>query len=80
MVPEFSNTAFALKPGQVSDIIQTSYGYHVIKVAERRPASNIPLEQVTERVRQHLTQTRQQEKAEAFVKVLRSKSRIEVLI
>jgi peptidyl-prolyl cis-trans isomerase C len=37
MVPEFEETAFALQPGETSDIVQTSFGYHIILVEERDP-------------------------------------------
>lgn len=80
MVPAFDQAAYALKPGQVSDIVETQFGYHIIKVTERRDAATVPLAEVTDRVREFLTGQRKQERAEAFIKVLKSKSKIEILI
>jgi peptidyl-prolyl cis-trans isomerase C len=80
MVPEFSNAAFAMQPGQISDIVESQFGYHIIKVTERKASEMVALDQVSPQVKQFLAQQRQKERADTFMKQLRSKAKIEVLI
>jgi peptidyl-prolyl cis-trans isomerase D len=54
MVPEFDNVAFDLQPGQVSDLVKTTFGFHVIRLESRRDETVPALAQVKERIRQTL--------------------------
>ena len=55
MVPAFSDVAFALKTGEISDVVTTQFGVHIIKVTDRKPAGTVPLEEVSPRVKEYLT-------------------------
>ena len=80
MVPEFANAAFQLKTGEISNVVTTEFGHHIIKLTDRKPAGVVPLEQVNDRIKQALTEQRKQERAEAFIAQLKQKSKVEVLI
>lgn len=54
MVPEFDQAAFSLPIGQLSDLVKTNYGYHIIKVMERRPASTKTLAEVRAQIEDQL--------------------------
>jgi peptidyl-prolyl cis-trans isomerase D len=63
MVPEFDAAAFAMEPGQISDLVKTQYGYHIIKLIEKKPATTKPLDEVKQQITDQLANERAQTQA-----------------
>ena len=70
MVPEFEQVAFSLQPGAVSDLVKTQYGFHIIKVVEKRAGSVRPLEEVRDQITEQLKWDRAQQQASDLVNQL----------
>ena len=77
MVPPFEQAAFGLKPGTISDIVETNFGYHLIKVIDKKFESTIPYNDVKERLEQHLKQKKIQKEITSYVEKLKAKARVE---
>ena len=56
-VPEFDKAAFSLAPGQISDLVRTQYGFHIIKVLEKQNAHTKPFDEVKDSIRAPLMLT-----------------------
>jgi peptidyl-prolyl cis-trans isomerase C len=66
--------------GDVSGVVETQFGFHIIKLTDMRPARTVPLTEVNKKIGDYLLTRARQEKASAFVESLKAKSKIEVLI
>lgn len=79
-VPEFQAAAEKLSPGQISALVETQFGWHIIKVVEKREDRQKTLAEVTEQIQQIIVQQRNADAYQTFLDDLREKAEIEILI
>ncbi|OIO79576.1 MAG: peptidylprolyl isomerase [Candidatus Omnitrophica bacterium CG12_big_fil_rev_8_21_14_0_65_43_15] len=78
MIPDFEAACFKLEPGQTSDIVKTQFGYHVIRLTEKIPAHERPLNEASEQIKSRLMDAKKIQNLQEIIKDLRSRAKITV--
>jgi peptidyl-prolyl cis-trans isomerase C len=79
MVPEFEAAAFSMQTNQISDPVETQYGYHVIKLLEKLPASTEDLATAQPFIRDYLTEQTAEKGLPAYLEKLKAGADVKIL-
>lgn len=78
MVPEFANAAFGMDKGEISkEPVRTKFGWHVIKVTDRKPAGTMPFDEVKQQVTSYLQGSKRRDAVRSVIDGLRSDAKVE---
>ncbi len=80
MAKPFEEAAFALKVGELSDVVETRFGYHLIKLTDKRPASTYSYNDIKERIRKNLMQKKMRSEVSKYIQELKKTAKIEILL
>jgi parvulin-like peptidyl-prolyl isomerase len=77
MVPEFAEVAFSEKVGEITNPVRTQFGWHVIKVTDKKSAGTLPYDEVKSQLMTYLKAKKQEEASQEVLKSLRDSAKIE---
>ena len=80
MPPEFDRAAFSLQKDELSEVVQTKFGFHIIKVVDKKPGGIAPLSEVKDFITKFLQMEMSKKKLALHMKELKEKAKIEVLL
>ncbi len=75
-VPPFEEAAFSQKVGEIGPVVETSFGYHVIEVLDRKEAREVPLSEVSERISNYLVAEKKDKAVKEYIESLRAEATI----
>jgi len=78
LVPEFEEACEKLSVGEISPAVKTSFGYHIIKLTDRKPAHSKEFEEVKEEVEKEMTSLKRRDRFSRIVEELKNKASIEI--
>ncbi len=80
MVKPFEEAAFATPPGQVSEIVKTRFGYHLIEVVDKKPEAQISFKEIKGKLERYLKRKKTQQEIDTHLKKLRKKAKVETFL
>lgn len=77
MVKPFEDAAFAMKVGDVSNIVETQFGYHLIKLTDKQGAGKVSFDEAKDKIKGYLEQQKMGEEVKQYVAQLKQKGKVE---